>query len=72
MSGNPARIVHLDNKGSLRPGKDADVVVINPEEEYTIDVNRFVSKGKNSPFHGRKVKGKVKMTICGGLVVYED
>ena len=72
MSGNPARIVHLDNKGSLRPGKDADVVVINPEEEYTIDVNRFVSKGKNSPFNGRKVKGKVKMTICGGLVVYED
>lgn len=72
MSGNPARIVHLDNKGSLRPGKDADVVIINPEETYTIDVNKFVSKGKNSPFHGRKVKGKVKMTICGGLVVYED
>ena len=72
MSGNPARIVHLDNKGSLRPGKDADVVVINPEEEYTIDVNRFVSKGKKSPFNGRKVKGKVKMSICGGLVVYED
>ncbi len=72
MSYNPARIVHLDNKGSLRPGKDADVVVIDPEEMYTIDVNDFVSKGKNSPFHGKQVKGKVKLTICSGEVVYQD
>ena len=72
MSYNPAEILHLENKGSLRPGKDADVVVIDPEEAYTIDVNTFVSKGKNSPFHGRSVKGKVKWTICGGMIVYED
>lgn len=72
MSYNPAKILHLENKGSLRPGKDADVVVIDPEEAYTIDVNTFVSKGKNSPFHGRSVKGKVKWTICGGMIVYED
>lgn len=72
MSYNPARIVHLDNKGSLRPGKDADVVVIDPEEMYIIDVNNFVSKGKNSPFHGKQVKGKVKLTICSGEVVYQD
>ena len=72
MSYNPAKILHLENKGSLCPGKDADVVVIDPEEAYTIDVNTFVSKGKNSPFHGRNVKGKVKWTICGGMIVYED
>ena len=72
MSYNPAKILKLEDKGSLRPGKTADVVIIDPEEEYVIDVNTFASKGKNSPFHGRKVKGKVKMTICGGAVVYED
>jgi len=72
MSYNPARILKLEDKGSLRPGKTADVVIIDPEEEYVIDVNSFVSKGKNSPFHGKKVKGKVKMTICNGTVVYEE
>lgn len=72
MSYNPAQILHLEEKGSLRPGKIADVVVINPTEEYEIDVNTFVSKGKNSPFHGKKVRGKVKYTICGGKIVYMD
>ena len=72
MSYNPAKILHLTNKGSLKPGKDADVVVIDPKESYVIDVKDFVSKGKNTPFHGKKVNGKVKVTICGGRVVYED
>lgn len=72
MSYHPARILHLDRKGSLRPGSDADVVLIDPEEEYTIDAASFASKGKNTPFHGRRVKGKVKMTICGGKIVYRD
>jgi dihydroorotase len=72
MSYNPAKILHLANKGSLKPGKDADVVVIDPKESYVIDVKDFVSKGKNTPFQGKKVNGKVKVTICGGRVVYED
>ncbi|MBS6194416.1 MAG: dihydroorotase [Clostridiales bacterium] len=72
MSYNPAQILHLEDRGSLRVGKTADVVIIDPEEEYTIDVNSFVSKGKNSPFQGKKVKGKVKTTICSGTVVYEE
>lgn len=72
MSYNPAQILHLTNKGSLKPGKDADVVVIDPKESYVIDVKDFVSKGKNTPFQGKKVNGKVKVTICGGRVVYED
>lgn len=71
MSTNPARIIGID-RGSLKPGKAADVTIIDPSAEYTIDVNEFVSKGKNSPFHGTKVKGKVKMTIVDGMVVYED
>ncbi len=70
MSGNPARILKLENRGSLAEGKEADVVLLDPEAEYTIDVKKFVSRGKNSPFHGRKVKGKIVATICGGKIVY--
>ena len=69
MSYNPAKILHLDKKGSLAPGMDADVVVIDPEAEYVIDPKEFVSKGKNTPFGGKKVKGKVMATVCGGKIV---
>lgn len=71
MSYQPARIAGLD-AGTLQEGKAADVVVINPAEEYVIDKNTFASKGKNTPFDGWKVRGKVKMTICDGSIVYED
>ena len=71
MSYNPAKILHLDKKGSLASGMDADVVVIDPEAEYVIDPKEFVSKGKNTPFGGKKVKGKVMATVCGGKIVYE-
>lgn len=70
MSYNPARILHLD-RGTLEKGKEADIVIIDPEAEYTIDRNTFVSKGKNTPFHGKKVSGKVRTTICGGKIVYQ-
>ena len=71
MSYNPARILHMEQKGSLKPGKDADVTIIDPDAEYVIDPKTFVSRGKNTPFGGRKVKGSVKYTICGGKIVYQ-
>ncbi len=71
MSTNPARILGID-RGSLIPGKAADVTIIDPACEYVIDVNEFASKGKNTPFNGAKVKGRVKMTIVDGAIVYED
>lgn len=71
MSYQPARIASLD-AGTLLEGKAADIVLIDPREEYVIDKNEFASKGKNTPFHGWKVRGKVKMTICDGEIVYED
>ncbi len=71
MSRNPARILGLDC-GTLQSGHPADVVIIDPEKEYVIDREAFVSKGHNTPFDGWKVKGKVKYTICGGKVVYKE
>lgn len=70
MSYNPARIIGID-KGTLKPGKTADVVIFNPKEEYIIDAEQFRSKGKNTPFHGRKVKGRVMATILSGNIVYK-
>lgn len=71
MSYNPARIVGID-KGDIQPGKKADIVVFDPNETYTIDKNTFASKGRNTPFHGRKVTGRVKCTICDGNVVFNE
>lgn len=69
MSYNPAKILGID-RGSLAEGKIADVTVIDPAAEYRIDASEFVSKGKNTPFDGRNVKGRVVATICGGKTVY--
>lgn len=70
MSWNPAKILGID-KGSLAEGKTADIVIIDPEAEYCIDAADFASKGKNTPFQGRKVKGKVLRTIVAGKTVYQ-
>lgn len=69
MSYNPARILGID-KGDISEGKVADIVIIDPEAEYAIDVNEFASKGRNTPFNGRKVKGRVVKTIVAGDIVY--
>ena len=70
MSFNPARILGID-RGTLCEGAQADVTVIDPEEEYTIDKESFVSKSRNTPFHGRRVHGRVKVTIVAGTPVFE-
>ena len=71
MSYNPAKVIGID-KGDIQPGKIADVVIFDPKCTYTIDKNKFASKGRNTPFHGRQVTGKVRCTICDGNVVYQD
>ena len=70
MSRTPARILGAD-KGSLAEGKCADITLIDPEAEYVIRREEFVSKGKNTPFDGWKAKGRVVMTIVDGKIVYE-
>ena len=70
MSYNPAKIVGID-KGDIQPGKIADIVIFDPEKTYKIDKTKFASKGRNTPFDGREVTGKVMATIVDGRVVYE-
>ncbi len=71
MTANPAAVLGSD-KGQLSVGAEADITVANISDEYEIDVDSMVSKAKNTPFGGRKVKGKVLYTICGGEVVVDD
>jgi len=67
MTINPAKILGID-RGSLAIGKIADVTVIDPNVEWTIDVNAFQTKSRNSPFHGWKVKSRAMATIVRGEV----
>lgn len=71
LSYNPARILGLNRRGRLGAGMEADIVLFDANAEYAIDREKFVSKGHNTPFHGKKVKGLVRCTIVGGEVVYE-
>lgn len=71
MSYNPAKVLGI-GKGTLDEGAVADVTIINPDKEYVIDKNSFVSKGKNTPFDGYKVSGEVEYTILNGGIVYKN
>lgn len=71
MSLNPAVLYHLENtKGWIGEGADADLVIFDPEEAWT--VTEFASKAVNSPFIGETLYGKVKYTICSGKIAYQD
>jgi dihydroorotase len=69
MSTGPCRILGVPG-GDLSPGKPADIVIADMDSEYVIDKNTFLSKGKNTPFHGVKVNGRVHYTIVSGEIVY--
>ncbi|MCL2420392.1 MAG: dihydroorotase [Defluviitaleaceae bacterium] len=71
MTINPASILRLD-KGTLSPGAIADITIIDPHKAYTVDKYKFESLSKNTPFHGRRVKGKVMYTIVAGTPVVSE
>ena len=71
LSSEPARIFKLD-RGNLDEGKIADITIYDPDIKYKIDIHKFKSRSKNSPFHGWKVRGKAIHTIVSGKIVYTD
>ena len=71
MSTNPSHILRL-HRGHMSLGVTADLTIFDPDEEWTIDPEQFASKARNTPFAGRRVKGKVKYTIVKGRIIYQD
>ncbi len=69
MSTKPCQILGLDG-GTLREGSRADITVIDPNAEWVVQPEKFRSKGKNTPYAGWTLKGKVVMTICNGQIVF--
>ena len=69
FSTNPSKILNLD-RGSLEEGAVADITVIDPDCEIVVDVNKFRSKSRNSPFHGWKLYGAPALTMVGGRIVH--
>ena len=68
---DPARTFSL-GKGTLRPGVDADIVLLDQNYSWTVDPMKFHSRSRNTPFAGWKVKGKVITTVVGGKIVYQS
>ncbi|WP_455258219.1 dihydroorotase, partial [Peptoniphilus asaccharolyticus] len=69
MTINPSDLYKLE-RGSVEVGAVADLVIVDTEEEFTVD--KFNSKSSNSPYVGEKLFGKIKYTICDGKIVYRD
>lgn len=66
----PARVLGIE-RGTLRTGAVADVTVIDPTTEWTIDANRFLSKSRNTPFQGQRVRGRACVVLVAGEVKFE-
>lgn len=70
MSYNPAKLLELD-KGEIAEGKVADLTIFDPNKEYVYEKEQIISKSKNTPWIGKKLKGQVMYTVVNGKVVYE-
>ncbi len=70
LTHGPASVLRRDDLGTLKPGSPADVTLFDPEAEWAVNPDEFVSKDKNTPLAGRFLRGRVMLTIAGGAVVY--
>ena len=68
---NPANVIQI-KKGRLTVGEDADITIFDMKTKQKIDKNKFLSKGRNTPFHGKLCQGFATTTIMGGKIVYQD
>jgi dihydroorotase len=71
MSLNPARLLRLETNGTLAVGARADVTVIDPNLQWTVDPAKFLSKSRNTPFGGMNLKGGAVMTVVAGRIIYD-
>jgi dihydroorotase len=69
---SPARVLGYEKFGMLQPEALADITIFDLHKEWTVEPEKFVSKGKNTPLAGRKMRGKVMVTIYDGDIVYID
>lgn len=71
LTAEPARLLRLD-AGTLAAGSRADIVILDPAREWTVDERAFYTRGTHSPFAGRRLKGRAVLTMVGGKVVMRD
>jgi len=71
MSLNPARILGLEGKGSLKAGCDADITVFDPESNWVVEAKGLESKSKNTPFMGMRLDGSAALVIVGGMIKFD-
>ncbi|AUG57718.1 MAG TPA: dihydroorotase [Ruminiclostridium sp.] len=71
MCVNPSNLLGL-SKGTLEVGSSADITIVDLDEEFLVDVQKFKSKGKNSPFDGYKLSGRVYYTIVNGKILVRE
>jgi dihydroorotase len=67
----PAGVLHLADRGKLQVGEHADITILDPERDWAYDVNRSLSKSRNSPFDGRRFRGGPVATIVSGSIVWQ-
>lgn len=72
MSYMPGKLFFDGKRGILEEGAAADITIFDPNREWTVDKNKFYTKGSHSPFAGRTLKGKAVMTIVDGKIVMND
>ncbi|MCD6452867.1 MAG: dihydroorotase [Dehalococcoidales bacterium] len=74
LTSEPSKIIgtRYGKLGSLNVGEPADITIFDPDMEWVVDASKFVSKGKNTPLDGDRLKGKVMVTISQGKIVYQD
>jgi dihydroorotase len=70
MSLNPARLMRLE-AGALSHGMTADITIIDSDSEWAVEPTKFLSKSRNTPFAGMRLRGKTVLTIVGGEIVYD-
>ena len=71
LSLSPSKVLKL-NSGTLKVGASADVTIFDPNKEWVVKTNEFISKGKNSPIEGFTLKGQVLATLVEGEIVYSQ